>query len=116
MDVSNLRLRSEEGSFVIAAEFWDDLLSWAEESGWQPQEPAERYRVGNEDGFSVTDRDAANLAEVLEFIAGDVVLHEMDVSDRFLRELVDALMQLTVLFQKGGFRIDLCGKRDRNCT
>ncbi len=107
--MSNLRLRGESGSYVIALEFWDDILTWAEENGWEPEQSPDRYRVaGNHERLDVTTVDASNLADVLEFIAGDIVLHEMDVSDDFIRKLVDGLMDLTVLFQSSGFQIVQC--------
>jgi len=101
--VSNLRLIGQSDCYVIDSRFWDDLLEWAEESGWKPEHPSVLYRTDS--GLHVTDSDADRLADTLEFIAGDIVLHELDVSDEFLRELLDGLLKLTIFFQSGGFRI-----------
>jgi len=101
--VLRLRLQGQNDSYVIDAEFWDDLLDWAEESGWNPEQPSALYRTDS--GLHVSASDAANLADTFEFIAGDLVLHEFDVSDHFVKELLEGLLKLTVFFQSGGFRI-----------
>ena len=101
--MSILHLRSNNDCYAIDSEFWDDLLQWAEENGWQPEHPAVLYRTDS--GLYVNASDAAKLADALEFIAGDLVLHELDVSDDFLKELLDGLLRLTLFFQAGGFRI-----------
>lgn len=100
-----IRLQGPSDCYTIESSLWVDLLDWAQESGWQPEFPRELYDDWLHD-LSVTDNDAANLADALEFIAGDLVLHELSqVSDRFLRDLVDSLQKLTVFFQQGGFRV-----------
>lgn len=100
-----IRLQGPHDCYTIESELWIDLLDWAQDNGWKPAHPRELY----DDSFhhlAVTDEDSANLADALEFIAGDLVLHELSqVSDRFLRELVDNLLKLTIFFQQGGFRI-----------
>lgn len=106
--MSRLRLKGKRGSYVIASEFWDDILTWAEENGWSPEHERDWYEA-LDSCVRVSTTDAVNLAETLEFIAGEIVLHEMDdVSDEFIRQLVDSLMQLTVLFQADGFEIAPC--------
>ena len=71
----------------------------------RPQHPRELYDDSLH-RLAVSDDDAANLADALEFIAGDLVLHELSqISDRFMRNLVDSLSKLTTFFQQGGFHI-----------
>ncbi|HID22906.1 MAG TPA: hypothetical protein EYP14_10975 [Planctomycetaceae bacterium] len=98
-----LRLRGAADSYIIDADFWNDLLDWAEESGWEPEQPPVLYRSNS--GLEVSASDAANLADTLEFIAGDLVLHELDVPDTFIKELIRTLAVLAEFFQQGGFRI-----------
>lgn len=100
-----IRLHGSHDCYTIDSELWVDLLDWAQDNGWQPEHPRELYDDSLHH-LAVTDNDAANLADSLEFIAGDLVLHELSqVSDHFLRELVDGLLKLTIFFQKGGFKI-----------
>ena len=102
-----IRLQGLQDCYTIESALWVDLLDWAQDNGWRPKHPRELY----DDCLHhlvVSDEDAANLADALEFIAGDLVLHELSqVSDRFLRNLVDSLSKLSVFFQQGGFRIDV---------
>ncbi len=100
-----LKLLGLHDCYTIDSDLWIDLLDWAQDNGWLPEHPRELYDDGLH-RLTVTDNDAANLADSLEFIAGDLVLHELSqVSDRFLRELVDGLLKLTIFFQQGGFVI-----------
>jgi hypothetical protein len=104
--VTCIRLQGTQDCFLIDSELWVDLLDWAQENGWQPQHPREMYD-DHLHHLVVSPDDAANLADALEFIAGDLVLHELSqVSDRFLRDLVHSLSKLSVFFQQGGFRIE----------
>ncbi len=103
--MSCIRLQGPSDCYTIDTELWVDLLDWAQDNGWDPEHPRELYDDCLH-RLTVSDTDAANLADALEFIAGDLVLHELSqVSDRFLRDLVDSLLKLTVFFQQGGFRI-----------
>jgi hypothetical protein len=103
--VSCLRLQGPHDCYIIDSELWIDLLDWAQDNGWEPQHPRELYDDSLHH-LTVADDDAANLADALEFIAGDLVLHELSqVSDGFMRDLVDSLSKLSVFFQQGGFRI-----------
>ena len=100
-----IRLQGTADCYTIAPDFWVDLLDWAQDNGWNPEFPRELYDDSLH-RLSVTADDAANLADALEFIAGDLVLHELSqVPDSFLRELVDGLQKLTLFFQAGEFRI-----------
>jgi hypothetical protein len=101
--VSNVRLSSKDDSYVIATDFWCEILDWALDNGWTPEHEGICYR-GDID-LEVDDDDARNLADSLEFIAGDIVLHEYEVPDQFLRHLLDSLLKLTIFFQAGTFRI-----------
>lgn len=101
--VSNVRLSNKDDSYVIAVDFWSEVLDWAEDNGWTPEHEAICYRGDME--LSVSNEDATNLADALEFIAGDIVLHEYEVPDQFLRHLLDSLLKLTVFFQGGEFKI-----------
>ncbi len=102
-----IRLQGPQDCYTIESALWVDLLDWAQDNGWRPKHPRELYDDCLHH-LMVSDEDAANLADALEFIAGDLVLHELSqVSDRFLRDLVDSLSKLSVFFQQGGFRIDL---------
>jgi hypothetical protein len=101
--VSNVRLTNKEDSYVIAVDFWNEVLDWAEDNGWTPEHEAICYRGQME--LSVGHDDAINLSDALEFIAGDIVLHEYEVPDQFLRHLLDSLLKLSVFFQVGEFRI-----------
>jgi hypothetical protein len=106
--VSNIRLEGQHQSFVIALEFWDELLQWAEENDWKPQHAPACYRQA--DGLEISAADAANLADALEVIAGEMVLYDTLVSERFLKELGDGFMKLIAFFQSGAFRIcDILG-------
>lgn len=100
-----IRLLGSNDCYTIESDLWIDLLDWAQDNGWKPQHPRELY----DDSLHhlvVSDEDAANLADAFEFIAGDLVLHELSqVSDHFLRDLVNSLAKLAVFFQQGGFRI-----------
>ena len=100
--MQHLRLKSADDALVIGEDFWAEILEWAEDNGWKPHRPSTEYRST---GLAVTAEDAQNLGDALEFIAGDLVLHELDVSDDFMRELLDALYTLTVFFQSGSFQI-----------
>lgn len=102
-----IRLQGPHDCYTIDSDLWIDLLDWAQDSGgWQPQHPRELYDDCLHH-LAVSTNDAANLADALEVIAGDLVLHELSqVSDCFLRDLVDSLLKLTIFFQQGGFRID----------
>ena len=103
--MSCIRLQGPADCYTIDSELWVDLLDWAQDNGWDPQHPRELYDDSLH-RLTVSDGDAANLADALEFIAGDLVLHELSqVSDRFLRDLVDSLLKLTVFFQQGSFHI-----------
>ena len=103
--MSCIRLQGRVDCYTIDSDLWVDLLDWAQDNGWKPQHPRELYDDSLH-RLSVTSADAANLADALEFIAGDLVLHELSqVPDRFLRDLVDSLSKLTVFFQQGGFHI-----------
>jgi hypothetical protein len=105
--VACIRLQGTQDCYTIDSGLWIDLLDWAQDNGWQPKHPRELYDDCLHH-LTVSADDAANLADALEFIAGDLVLHELsDVSDRFLRDLVDSLLKLTIFFQQGSFRIDL---------
>ena len=100
-----IRLQGPSDCYTIDSELWVDLLDWAQDNGWEPEHPRELY-----DDFlhrlNVSTEDSANLADALKFIAGDLVLHELSqVPDRFLRDLVDSLLKLTIFFQQGGFHI-----------
>lgn len=100
-----LKLQGLQDCYTIDSDLWVDLLDWAQDNGWLPEHPRELYDDGLH-RLTVTDNDAANLADSLEFIAGDLVLHELSqVSDSFLRELVDGLLKLTIFFQQGEFVI-----------
>lgn len=100
-----IRLQGPLDCYTLDAELWVDLLDWAQDNGWEPKHPRELYDDSLHH-LAVSDEDAANLADALEFIAGDLVLHELSqVSDTFLRDLVDSLAKLSVFFQKGGFQI-----------
>ena len=101
--VSNVRLSSRDDSYVIACDFWSEILDWAEDNGWAPEHEGICYRGDIE--LEVDEEDACNLADALEFIAGDIVLHEYEVPDQFLRHLLDSLLKLTIFFQSGSFRI-----------
>ncbi len=101
--MSNVRLTNKDDSYVIAVDFWSEVLDWAEDNGWSPEHEAICYRGQME--LSVSHEDAINLADSLEFIAGDIVLHEYEVPDQFLRHLLDSLLKLSVFFQVGEFRI-----------
>lgn len=100
-----IRLQGPLDCYTIDSNLWIDLLDWAQDNGWEPQHPRELY----DDSLHhlvVSDEDAANLADALEFIAGDLVLHELSqVSDCFMCDLVDSLLKLTIFFQQGGFQI-----------
>ena len=100
-----IRLQGRADCYTIDSDLWVDLLEWAQDNGWRPQHPRELYDDSLH-RLAVSDDDAANLADALEFIAGDLVLHELSqISDRFMRDLVDSLSKLTIFFQQGGFRI-----------
>lgn len=101
--MSNVRLTNKEDSYVIAVDFWGEVLDWAIDNGWKPEQEEICYRGEME--LSVNHDDAINLADALEFIAGDIVLHEYEVPDQFLRHLLDSLLKLSVFFQIGEFRI-----------
>ncbi len=101
--VVNIRLKSDCDSYVIGSDLWDDLLTWAEENGWQPELSQISYRLNT--GLQVTEDDANNLADALEVIAGGIATQQAESSDEFLIELLDGLMQLTAFFQNGAFRI-----------
>jgi len=101
--VNRLRLERHDDCLVIDARFWEDLVDWAEDNGWKPELPSVLYR--SDSGVTVSDSDAANLAEALELIAGDLVLYDLDVPDHFLKDLVRTLMVLTEFLQRGAFRI-----------
>lgn len=101
--MANVRLCSKDDSYVIAVEFWCEVLDWARDNGWASEFDAISYR--GEFPCDVSDEDSSNLADALEFIAGDIVLHEYKVPDEFLRHLLDSLLKLTLFFQNGGFRI-----------
>ena len=103
--MSCIRLQGPLDCYTIDLELWVDLLDWAQDNGWDPQHPRELYDDSLH-RLTVSDGDAANLADALEFIAGDLVLHELSqVSDRFMRDLVDSLLKLTIFFQQGSFHI-----------
>ncbi len=100
-----IRLQGTADCYTIAPDLWVDLLDWAQDNGWNPEYPRELYDDSLH-RLSVTADDAANLADALEFIAGDLVLHELrQVPDSFLRELLDGLLNLTVFFHAGEFQI-----------
>jgi hypothetical protein len=101
--VANVRLCSKDDSYVIAVEFWAEVLGWALENGWKPEHEQLCYR--GEFEFEVEESDASNLADSLEFIAGDIVLHEYEVPDDFLKHLLDSLLKLEVFFRGGEFKI-----------
>lgn len=101
--VANVRLCSHDDSYVIAVEFWAEVLGWALENGWQPEHEVICYR--GEFEYEVSELDASNLADSLEFIAGDIVLHEYEVPDDFLKHLLDSLLKLEIFFRAGKFRI-----------
>lgn len=101
--MSLIRLKGSHDSYVIAEDLWDELLTWAEETGWKPQQVPERYRTDR--GVTVTAKDADHLADALEMIAGSLVLSHADVPEEFVRELIDRLMELTNFFHSGGFEI-----------
>ena len=98
----HLRLKGANDALVIGDDFWEEILEWASDNGWNPLNPTDYYR---HPGRSITAEDANNLGDALEFIAGDLVLHELEVSDDFMKELLDALLTLTVFFQSGSFQI-----------
>lgn len=102
--MTNVRLCGRDDSYVIAVDFWIELLDWAQDNGWAPEYEAMCYR-GELIDLEVSDEDALNLGDALEFIAGDVVLHEYEVPDQFLRHLLDSLLRMTVFFQAGAFRV-----------
>ena len=100
-----IRLQGLLDCYTIDSDLWVDLLDWAQDNGWQPEHPRELYDDCLHH-LAVGEDDAANLADAFEFIAGDLVLHELSqVSDRFLRDLVDSLSKLSVFFAQGGFQI-----------
>jgi hypothetical protein len=101
--VGNVRLAGRDDSYVIATDFWSEVLDWAEDNGWSPEHEPICYR-GDMD-LEVGDDDAMNLADALEFIAGDVVLHEYEVPDQFLQHLLNSLAKLELFFRAGSFRI-----------
>jgi len=104
--VSNLRLRGVHETLVIGDDFWEEILDWAEDNGWRPEQPACLYR--GDTGLQVTAFDANNLGDTLEYIAGDIALFKMDaigVPERFASDLLNGLMTLTTFFQSGSFRI-----------
>ena len=79
------------------------IIPMAEDNGWSPEHEPICYR-GDMD-LEVGDDDAMNLADALEFIAGDVVLHEYEVPDQFLQHLLNSLAKLELFFRAGSFRI-----------
>jgi hypothetical protein len=107
--VANVRLCGNGDAYVIAVDFWNEVLDWAQENGWQPEFDFICYR--GDMRCEVSDEDAANLADIIEFIAGDIVLHEYQVPDDFLRHLLDTLLKLTLFFQSGGFSITPVGEQ-----
>ncbi len=88
----------------MAVDFWEDLLAWAIEAGWEPERAPDFYR--SETGIEVSADDADNLADAMEHIAGDFALTETQVPEKFLRELVDGLRNLTRFFKNGEFHIN----------
>ena len=104
--MSKIRLQGGQDTLVIAEEFWEEVLEWAEDNGWRPEQPPDLYR--GDTGLKVTADDAGNLADALEYIAGDLVFHknfEVEISDDFLRKLVGGLETLSTFFQAGSFTI-----------
>lgn len=101
--MSNVRLAGKDDSYVIAVDFWIEVLDWAEDNGWTPEHESICYR--GEFELEISDDDASNLADSLEFIAGDVVIHEYEVPDQFLRNLLDSLAKLELFFRSGGFSV-----------
>ena len=106
----NVRLCSTDDSYVIAVDFWIEILDWAADNGWTPEHERICYRGDFE--LEVSADDASNLADAMEFIAGDVVLHEYEVPDKFLQHLLDSLLKLEIFFQRGEFRIVPLGSTD----
>lgn len=101
--MANVRLCSKDDSYVIAVEFWGEVLGWALENGWEPEHEELCYR--GEFELEVAESDSLNLADSLEFIAGDIVLHEYEVPDDFLKHLLDSLLKLEIFFRAGEFKI-----------
>ena len=101
--MANVRLSGKDDSYVIAAEFWREVLDWALENGWHPEHEAICNRGELE--CHICERDASNLADSLEFIAGDIVLHEYEVPDDFLKHLLDSLLKLEIFFRNGEFTV-----------
>lgn len=88
--------------YLISEQLWTDLLSWAEETGWNPADPPELFR---EIGLTVNAEDAADLADVFEVMAGHLIFVQAGVPENFLRELGRALESLADFFDAGRFQI-----------
>lgn len=101
--MSNVSLERGCDRFVVGTDFWNDLLTWAEETGWQPEHPRESYC--GQHVMRVGDDDARQLANTFRSIASDLTICRVDVPDSFMLELMNKVRQLVDFFQCGSFKI-----------
>ena len=101
---ARLILEGVDRRFVIGADFWDDIVSWAIEQGGICETLGKNRRWVDCCEFSA--EESARLAESLEIIGGNLILHSnADVSDDFIAKLADALLTLQQFAASGGFRV-----------
>jgi len=102
-DEPRLILEGNGRRVVIGAEFWNDVVDWAAAQGWIA-DSAEHSDSRSDCEF--TSAEAAKLAEALDVIGGNLVLHsQTDVPETFLVELAAALQTLQTFAATGGFRV-----------
>lgn len=101
--MQHMQLRGSGGTITVAPELWNDLLEWAEESGWSPEHAREYYRTS---GCEVSADDSRRFAEVIEVIAGNLILQENKRCEKFILELIDRFEKLIHFCQSGAFRIE----------
>lgn len=98
----HLILQGERRRFVIGADFWAEIVSWAAAQGWIAGSLDGDWR----DGREFSDEESARLAEALDVIGGNLILHSGgNVPEEFITRLAEALQTLQTFAASGGFRV-----------
>lgn len=97
---TQLRLRQEGVTLVIAADTWRHLIEVAHDKGWPSEHPPACY--WGDIGLDVQASDARRLAGAFETMGEYLTKRESQSANT---ELVQSLHVLAIFCQEGGFRV-----------
>jgi hypothetical protein len=101
--VTTIRFEGRCGTLEATPEQWDELLTIAEDHGWQPKYEPTLYRA--DVGLDVSPEDAYGIAVALRDAAEYFILHETTTTIPDLPHLVVDICEVIAFCRDGGFHI-----------